>query len=311
MLRWGALAPARIWLDGDWWRLLTAGLLHGSWLHLALNMSGLWVVGQWVERAWGPWRMLLLFTLSSVGGCLASLAWAEAPLVVGASAGIFGIAGALVVGRAWGREAIQDALEPISAARLAGWLAFWLVLGFGLPLLGVSVLAQAGHLGGLAVGAALGWASSRPEKQRLFGYGAWGLTVCALSAAAFHGATPRARFNDDLFIALDLLERGRGDEAVPHLESLLDREPDDPSLANDVAYFLALEGVELTWAEELVGVAIADDPENANYLDTLGWIQCRLGLGEVGLETLGEARELGAGIEEVGEHIMLCGVVGD
>ncbi|WP_181197134.1 rhomboid family intramembrane serine protease, partial [Enhygromyxa salina] len=94
----GGLAATRVWLHGEWWRVLSAGLLHGSWLHLVLNMMGLWVVGQWTEKAWGWWRQLLLFFVSSVGGCLASLAWAEAPLVVGASAGIFGVAGALVVG---------------------------------------------------------------------------------------------------------------------------------------------------------------------------------------------------------------------
>src|SRR5690606_17726948 len=113
--RAGAVSAVRIWLDGEWWRVVTAGFLHGSRLHLGLNMVGLWAVGQWTEGAWGWWRQLLLFLVASVGGCLASLAWAEAPLVVGASAGIFGIAGALVVARAWGRAEVQMAVGPVSA----------------------------------------------------------------------------------------------------------------------------------------------------------------------------------------------------
>ncbi|MCA9699140.1 MAG: rhomboid family intramembrane serine protease, partial [Myxococcales bacterium] len=142
----GALTATRVWLDGEWWRVLTAGFLHGSWLHLILNMLGLWAVGRWTERAFGPWWQLVLFVVSSVGGILASLAFAEAPMVVGASAGIFGVAGALVVARAWGRDSIKRVLEPVDAKRLGRALVFWLLVGFALPLVGVSLLAQAGHV---------------------------------------------------------------------------------------------------------------------------------------------------------------------
>ena len=47
---WGGLA------DGEWWRLITAAFLHGSLLHIALNMVVLWVIGAPVEEALGRGR---------------------------------------------------------------------------------------------------------------------------------------------------------------------------------------------------------------------------------------------------------------
>ena len=79
----GALELSRIWLDHEWWRLLTAGLLHGSLLHLVLNMVALLSIGEWVEHAWGHLRTLVLFTLASIGGGLASLAANAASLSIG------------------------------------------------------------------------------------------------------------------------------------------------------------------------------------------------------------------------------------
>src|SRR5690606_33309052 len=172
--RMGALSTTRVWLDRQWWRVIFAGFLHGWWLQLELNMLGLWAVGQWTEKVWGWWRQLLLFWIASVGGCLASLAWAEAPLVVGASAGIFGVAGALVVARAWGRDHMRQVLEPVSAKSLGFWLVFWLLLGALLPrIFGVSLLAQAGHVGGLVFGVIVGIALSLPEERRYVRAAAW------------------------------------------------------------------------------------------------------------------------------------------
>ena len=82
LVKLGALDLTHVWVDGEWWRVLTTGFLHGSLLHLLLNMTALGSIGDWVEHAWGPWRSLLLFLASSVGGCLASLMWCESQMVV-------------------------------------------------------------------------------------------------------------------------------------------------------------------------------------------------------------------------------------
>ena len=42
--------PFGIALYGEWWRLLTAAFLHGSWLHIAFNMYVLFLFGPVLER---------------------------------------------------------------------------------------------------------------------------------------------------------------------------------------------------------------------------------------------------------------------
>jgi membrane associated rhomboid family serine protease len=277
----GALAAARVWLDGEWWRVASAGLLHGSWLHLGLNMLGLWTVGQWTEKVWGWWRQLVLMVVSSIGGCLASLAWAEAPLVVGASAGIFGVAGALVVARAWGSDEIRDALAPVSAGTLGFWLVFWLAVGALLPLLfGFSLLAQAGHIGGLAFGCLMGFGFSRRKEQRGTRAACGALVGLGLGAAAYASSAPTLRPNYPLMMGAELLARGDYSRAVEQFELALAVTPEDQKKAeakNAIAYSLAEAGVELERADLLVGEALEVEPGNSDYLDTVGWIRCQQG----------------------------------
>lgn len=310
--RAGGLVATRVWVDRQWWRVASAGLLHGSWLHLVLNMMGLWVVGQWTEKAWGGWRQLLLFWVASLGGCLASLAWAEASLVVGASAGIFGVAGALVVVRAWGRPELQKLVEPVSARTLGFWLGFWLVIGAVLPrVLGVSLLAQAGHAGGLVFGCLLGWGMSRPKPKRGARIASGLLVGAGLLGVGLVAAKPSWRPNYDLFMGDRAREDGRFDEAVAHYDRALERAPEDDVLTNAVAYSLAEAGVSLGRAERLVQSALEVDPDSPHYLDTLGWIYCKQGRTAEALELLERADSLAEGeIQDIRVHIEDCAGVG-
>jgi membrane associated rhomboid family serine protease len=294
----GALSVASVWLDGSWWRVATTGVLHGSVLHLALNVWSLLVVGEWAERVWGPWRTLGLFVLASLGGCLASQAWAEAPMVVGASAGIMGVAGALLVGRLAGVGAVATELEPLSARALGISVALLVGIGFVVP-----VIAQAGHLGGLVVGAALGWVGSGRRS-------AWvgGVVVAVVAVGLALGAfRPGWRLAHDEMLGYELLERGRDAEAVARLERVLAARPEDVGLANDVAYGYAEAGIELDRAEALVLGALRDAPDNASYLDTLGWVLCRRGETAEGMEQLEAAvRALEESDPEVEGHLEQC-----
>ena len=85
---------------GAWWRVVTAGFLHVNATHLAMNLFGLWVLGRAVERGFGPLPMFVAFFASSVGAYTTGLffmpATAEHPAIaLGASAGVFGLVGAL------------------------------------------------------------------------------------------------------------------------------------------------------------------------------------------------------------------------
>lgn len=305
LTRLGALVDARVWLDGEWWRVGSAGLLHGSWLHLLFNMSALWSVGQWTEKVWGGWRSTGVLVLSSLVGCLASLAWAESPLAVGASAGIFGLAGALVVARAWGSPSIQQALEPVSARVLGTMLAFWLAVGFALPLFGVELIAQAGHIGGLIAGLALGAGLSRAS--RTFETLGWASVLAGAVGLAVVGREPTWRANYHAFVGFELLERGEYERAAASFDEALQRDPEDAELANSVAWALVEADLELVRAEVLVRGALLAEPERAEFLDTLGWVLCKQGRTGEGLEVLREALQVGEDDGgEIAGHVERC-----
>lgn len=297
----GALRLSSMWLDGAWWRVISAGLLHGSVLHLVLNMWSLWVVGELAEMAWGHARTAVLFGLSSVGGCLASAAWVEAPMVVGASAGIMGMAGALLVGRLLGRGRVATVLAPLSPRILGGWLVVLVALGFF-----IDVIAQAGHIGGLMIGLLLGLAwSGRDATLAVAGRMGVGLGMAGLVLAA---RQPQWRPPYYQFLGQGYLDRDQVDEAVGAFEKALQRDPEDASMANDLAYALAKAGARLDMAEVLVRGALEEDPESAAYVDTLGWVLCRQGRTTEGLEALEKASELSEGEdEEIEGHLGECG----
>ena len=267
----GALDLTRVWVDGEWWRVLTTGLLHGSWLHLLLNMTALGSIGDWVELAWGPWRTLLLFLASSIGGCLASLMWCESQMVVGASAGVLGQAAALWLARRFGPQHLQDKISPISVLSLGILIVLCLSLGLVIP-----GIAQAGHIGGLLTGAALGWLLLRKRPAWQVAFAGLGITG-GLLAVALLGRAPTWQVQYHAMLGFRATTDGQIETAKQHFAQALTRDPENALLLNAVAYQLALDGVELDLAQSYVRRALASDPANPNYLDTLGWILCRKG----------------------------------
>ncbi len=83
-------------LAGQWWRLLTPILLHGSILHIGFNMYALYVIGPGLESQFGHGRFLLVYLLSGFAGNVASMIFSDAPSL-GASTSIFGLIGAQAV----------------------------------------------------------------------------------------------------------------------------------------------------------------------------------------------------------------------
>jgi rhomboid protease GluP len=83
---------------GEWFRVLTATLLHGDVIHLICNGVALWVGGMFVEMFVGKRWMFTIYTASGVTGSLLGLAINDASLVsVGASGAIMGVLAAAFV----------------------------------------------------------------------------------------------------------------------------------------------------------------------------------------------------------------------
>ena len=170
------------------WTLLSYGLLHGSWLHLASN--GLWLAafGSPVARRLGPGRFLNLLALSTIGGAL--LHWWSRDLdvlpLVGASAGISGATAAAIrfvfaPGLRFGElgdDAVVKAIpaEPLGqlwrnsrALLFTGiWFATNILFGAGLvPIFGEETsIAWEAHIGGFVVGLLLFPLLDRGQQRR-------------------------------------------------------------------------------------------------------------------------------------------------
>jgi two-component system phosphate regulon sensor histidine kinase PhoR len=83
--------------DGEWWRIVSGAFLHAGPLHLLMNMFLLWLLAKELEPAVGHLRFGLLYATSVIGGSLGVLLLSPNDLTLGASGGVFGLMGALVV----------------------------------------------------------------------------------------------------------------------------------------------------------------------------------------------------------------------
>lgn len=92
LIEMGALDHDRV-MAGEWWRLASATLLHGSLMHVAFNAYVLFALGDLVERLLGPSRFLLLYVVSGFAASCGSLLL-NAGVSVGASGAIWGLLGA-------------------------------------------------------------------------------------------------------------------------------------------------------------------------------------------------------------------------
>jgi tetratricopeptide (TPR) repeat protein len=70
---------------------------------------------------------------------------------------------------------------------------------------------------------------------------------------------------------------GRGEEAVTLLERLLDIDPNHAPALNYLGYMWAEQGQNLEQALQLVQQAVALEPDNGAYIDSLGWAYFQLG----------------------------------
>jgi membrane associated rhomboid family serine protease len=143
--------------SGEWWRLITAGFLHGSILHLIFNVYILWVIGSQLESIVRNIKFIIIYFVSLLGGSLASYLFSPfGSYSIGASGAIFGLMGAmLVVGRK----------RNLDISQITTLVAINVVIGFVL-----SGIDWRAHLGGLAAGAFIAWvllnATSLKEKNQ-------------------------------------------------------------------------------------------------------------------------------------------------
>ncbi len=96
---------------------------------------------------------------------------------------------------------------------------------------------------------------------------------------------------------------GRKDEAETRFRRFLEQEPDSPAVLNYLGYMWAESGVHLEEALDLVERAVALDPDNGAYIDSLGWAHFQLGNYEEARRHLERAAVLVDGDAVVLEHL--------
>ncbi len=88
----------------------------------------------------------------------------------------------------------------------------------------------------------------------------------------------RGRDFETLFNLATVYEkRGEFERAEPLLELMMELRVDDPTTLNFYGYLLSQMGKDLPRALEMLQKALAADPENGYYLDSLGWIYYQMG----------------------------------
>jgi rhomboid protease GluP len=150
----GALVRDRV-IQGEWWRVLSATVLHGNFEHLIGNAISLYILGMASEHAYGTRAMLLVYIASGVAGSLLSIAMNPGPSV-GASGAIFGLMGAVIVLFWKHRDKLLVRDKRIGVV-IAVWAIFTIITGWMVPM-----IDNAGHVGGLLGGAMIA-AAMRPR----------------------------------------------------------------------------------------------------------------------------------------------------
>lgn len=130
---------------------ITHMLLHGSWMHIIMNVFMLAAFGSGIERWLGSKRMLILFIVSGLFGVLAHylLNTASTFPMIGASGGLSGLFAAAIVMLSRGKQEMGGRVGILPFALL------WIGLSIAFGMLGGpdgSMIAWAAHVGGFLGG---------------------------------------------------------------------------------------------------------------------------------------------------------------
>lgn len=267
---------------GEWWRALSANFLHGGLPHIAMNLLGLFVLGELVERPLGTARTAVVLLASAAAGMAMGLV-AGYEDAVGASGMVCGLAGAVLAIEL----RIPDRVPAIW--RVPRRLLFVALGADALLSVALPFVAGAVHLGGFVAGgvAALAVLPATPGTVQPPSWAraaAWGAAVLVLLTAGVLGREVQ----------------GGPDVLTRRAERLLALPGSPPVLLNNTAWMIVTGesptpeqiDVALRSAQRAVAQTERSDP---NFLDTLAESQFLSGRNRDAIETIDEAIDLAPG----------------
>ncbi len=146
-----------LFLQGDWYRLVTGGFLHTGLPHLFWNLIFLYLFGRVAESIYGRLQTATIYFSGMVIGNLSVLLLPIHAQVVGASGAVFGLIGSTILLEPM-RPVMEDIPVPIS---LIG-AAYILPSAFNAFNIG-SGIAHIAHVSGAVIGAGVAFITDREE----------------------------------------------------------------------------------------------------------------------------------------------------
>lgn len=155
------------------WTLLTTSLLHGSYLHMILNLYWAWQFGRVLEPSIGSWNLAWITILFAAGSDGAGFA------IEGPAVGFSGV-GFAYFGLLWTLDKFHPDARGLLDERVKSFFILWFALCFVLAWTVDYPVANAAHAAGLALGALAGWGLAKGKEDH-----SWQRWVFVLLALAF------------------------------------------------------------------------------------------------------------------------------
>ena len=144
---------------GQYYRLLTGIVLHGSLMHLFFNCYSLYVIGSQIESFLGKIKYLIIYIFAGLTGSLLSITLSGGVASVGASGAIFGLMGALLYFGYYYRVYLGNVVK----SQIIPLIAINLLFGFF-----AEGIDNAAHIGGLIGGILITIALGVKDKSSTF-----------------------------------------------------------------------------------------------------------------------------------------------
>jgi len=266
LLNWGAdFGPLS--LGTQPWRMLTSNYVHIGFIHILVNMWALWQLGRLAERIFG-WMYFVIYTASGISGSLLSLLRNPMIMSAGASGALFGIMGALIAALYLGKLPFPKRARDGLLKNLL-WVAV-INLGLGASVAGID---NAGHLGGLVMGLALG-AIIGPhlmeEPVRRASYNRLTLVAAVFLLIGFGALVKQKRgYVADIEQARLALGSNRNDEAIRLLLEATQHDPNNPEVLNMLAQAYMRKD-DFAHAQIVLQRMVHADPDNVTAKYILG-----------------------------------------
>ncbi len=147
----GAYYKPLIVIGHQYWRLITPMLLHGSFLHLFMNLIAMRNLGSILERELGSWRYLFTIITGVLFGSIFVFIRNENTIAIGISAGIYALLGILLV-YLFEKDLLKNKMVLMNVMST-------LMINLYISLM--PNVSMTGHLGGLYAGVLLGFIFSK------------------------------------------------------------------------------------------------------------------------------------------------------